>query len=334
MRCASAAQALANAETVASAAAQLAASIREIGSQVKQSATVAGRAVEAGHATRRTIQTLNELIGRIGMVAAMISDIAAKTNLLALNATIEAARAGDAGKGVAVVASEVKQLATQTAHSTGEIARQLSEVRAATAESVTAVGRIEQTISEIDAISGLIAAAVEEQGTATAEIARNVAETADAANAVTCQIIEVSTEADGTGRHAADVQNNIASLAASVGELGHTVIRVVRTSTVDVDRRQSHRDQTVLSCSLDLARGGTHAARIVDISEAGARIQAGPAKQAGDRGTRRLDGADFSVPFTVRGGDDGNAHLAFAVDATATASLRAMLERLPRRIAA
>jgi methyl-accepting chemotaxis protein len=331
---AAAAQALANAETVASAAEQLAASIREIGSQVSQSTTAVGRAVAAGHATRRTIETLNERIGRIGAVAEMISDIAAKTNLLALNATIEAARAGDAGKGFAVVASEVKQLATQTAHSTGEIARHLSEVRAATAESVTAVGRIEETISEIDAISGSIAAAVEEQGAATAEIARNVAETANAANAVTSRITEVSTEADRTGRRAVDVQNNIASLAASVGELGHTVIRVVRTATVDVDRRQSHREQTVLACSLELAGGGTHAARVVDISEAGAWIQAGPAMQAGDRGTLRLDGADVSVPFTVRGGEDGNAHLAFAVDAAATASLRTMLERLPRRIAA
>ena len=108
----------------------------------------------------------------------MIGEIAAKTNLLALNATIEAARAGDAGKGFAVVASEVKALATQTARSTEEIARHIGEVRDATGASVAAVARIEQTIGEINAIAGSIAAAVEQQGAATAEIARNVAETA------------------------------------------------------------------------------------------------------------------------------------------------------------
>ena len=70
-----------------------------------------------------------------------------------------------------MVASEVKQLTAQTVRSTEEIARHLGEVGQATAASVTAVGRIEHTIGEIDAISGSIAAAGEEQSAATSEIA-------------------------------------------------------------------------------------------------------------------------------------------------------------------
>ena len=177
--------ALANAQTVASAAEQLAASIREIGGQVSQSAAIVGRAVTAGAEARGTIEALNQEVERIGAVADMIGEIAAKTNLLALNATIEAARAGDAGKGFAVVAAEVKALATQTARSTREIARHIGQVRTATGASVAAVTQIEQTISEINAIAGSIAAAVEQQGAATAEIARNVTETATAANEMT-----------------------------------------------------------------------------------------------------------------------------------------------------
>jgi methyl-accepting chemotaxis protein len=195
------------------------------------------RAVAAGNETRTTVEALNGQVQRIGAVADMISEIAAKTNLLALNATIEAARAGDAGKGFAVVASEVKQLATQTARSTEEIARHLGEVRAATAASITAVGHIEATIGEMNAIAGSIAAAVEEQGAATSEIARNVSETATAANEMTKRITEVSTEAEQTGQRTGQVSAETTALHSKVGELKESVLRVVRTSIAELDRQ-------------------------------------------------------------------------------------------------
>jgi methyl-accepting chemotaxis protein len=233
------ARALADAQTVASAAEQLSASIREIGSRTAQSTEIVSHAVTAGRETRATIETLNEEVARIGAVADMIGEIAAKTNLLALNATIEAARAGEAGKGFAVVASEVKALATQTAQSTQQIARHIAQVRSATGASVAAVVRIEQTIDEINTIASSIAAAVEEQGAATAEIARNVTETASAAHEMTNRTAEVLAEAEQTGKRAIEVHENVAELNASVTKLGQSVIRVVRASTVEVDRRQA-----------------------------------------------------------------------------------------------
>jgi methyl-accepting chemotaxis protein len=224
------AQALANAQTVASAAEQLSSSIREISGQVAMSAEIVGRAVAAGSETRATIETLNDQVTRIGAVADMIGAIAAKTNLLALNATIEAARAGDAGKGFAVVASEVKALATQTARSTQEITQQIGQVRGATGASVAAVARIEQTISAINAIAGSIAAAVDQQGLATARIARTVNETGSAANEMIDRVSEVSTEAEGTGKHAAVVYDNADALNTAVSDLRRSVIHVVRAS--------------------------------------------------------------------------------------------------------
>src|SRR6202020_2358860 len=127
--------------------------------------------------TRSTIETLNDQVALIGSVADMISEIAARTNLLALNATIEAARAGDAGKGFAVVAAEVKALATQTARPTAEITQHIGEVRAAPGTSIAAVHRIETTISKVEGVAASIATAIAHQGTATAEIARNVSAT-------------------------------------------------------------------------------------------------------------------------------------------------------------
>jgi len=330
---AAAAQALANVQTVLSAAEQLAASIREIGGQVSQSTTLVGRAVEAGHLTRAAIEALNVQVGRIGVVAEMIGEIAARTNLLALNATIEAARAGDAGKGFAVVASEVKQLATQTARSTEEITRHIGEVRSATNASVQAVARIEQTIGEVNEIATSIAAAVEEQGAATAEIARNVTETASAANQMTQRIDEVSGEAQQTGQHAAQVRDNAAGLDRQVSDLRHAVIHMLRTATPEVNRRQNQRYSVDMGCRLTIG-GASHNARVIDLSEGGAALRDAPAMQPGSRGVLVLSGTQVSLPFSVRSRADGIAHLAFVLDAAAVADFRPILKRAVGRDAA
>jgi methyl-accepting chemotaxis protein len=329
-----AAQALANAQTVASAAEELAASIREIGGQVSQSTTMVGRAVAAGTEARTTIEALNQEVGRIGAVADMIGEIAAKTNLLALNATIEAARAGDAGKGFAVVASEVKALATQTARSTEEIGQHIAKVRSATGASVAAVTRIEKTVTEINAIAGSIAAAVEEQGAATSEIARNMTETADAANEMTNRINEITAEAVDTGRHASDVRDNTAALNQAVEELRHSVIRVVRTSTTEVDRRQSPRRAVDVGGRLIVSGQGEYAGQITDLSEGGARMRCGARPAVGTRVMLRLDGVAVGLACAVRAMDGEELHLAFALDAAGLAALRPALDRLNSRLAA
>jgi methyl-accepting chemotaxis protein len=326
-------QAMTNAQSVAGAAEQLSASIREISSQMSQSAAVVARAVTAGSETRTTIEALNIQVERIGAVADMIGEIAAKTNLLALNATIEAARAGDAGKGFAVVASEVKALATQTARSTQEITQHINEVRAATGASVAAVGRIEATITEVSAIAGSIAAAVEQQGAATAEIARNVTETASAADEVTTRTAEVSAEAGDTGRHATEVRENIVCLNAAMEELRHSVIRAVRTSTEEADRRREYRYQADRACRVSIA-GQSFTARVTDLSEHGAFICNAPSAQIGTRGTLTLDGIALSLPFRICAVGDGGLHLEFELDEATAIKFRPVPEQVGMRRAA
>jgi methyl-accepting chemotaxis protein len=325
---AAAAQARETVQVMAGAANQLTGSMQAIRSQAGQSAAVIGRAVSDGSETRATIETLNQEVERIGAVADMIGEIAAKTNLLALNATIEAARAGDAGKGFAVVASEVKALASQTARSTAEIARHISEVRAATGASVAAVTRIEQTITEVNAIAGSIAAAVSQQGSATADIARSMSETAAAADIMTGRASEVSAEAGQTGRQAASVRENASGLTDAMDELRKSIIRVVRTSTAEVDRRLYGRLDTHLACRLTQG-GQVHQALVVNLSEGGALVTGAPALQAGSLGSLAIEGIDAALPFVVKDSTATSLRLTFTLDATATNALEHRLQRLP-----
>ena len=156
---------------------------------------------------------MSKAAARIGDVVALINTIAEQTNLLALNATIEAARAGEAGRGFAVVASEVKALAEQTSKATGEIGQQIAGIQAATEESVGAIRAISGTIEKLSEISSTIAAAVEEQGAATQEISRNVQQAAQGTQQVSTNISDVQRGASETGSASSQVLSAAQSLS-------------------------------------------------------------------------------------------------------------------------
>ncbi len=198
-------QASSNVQTVASATEELSSSIAEISRQVAQSSRIATTAVGEADKANQMVQGLADASQKIGAVVALITDIANQTNLLALNATIEAARAGEAGKGFAVVAAEVKNLATQTAKATEEIGQQISGVQGATQEAVQAIQAISTTIGEINGIASSIADAVNQQSAATKEIARNVEQAARGTTEVTTNITAVTEAANDTGAAAGQV---------------------------------------------------------------------------------------------------------------------------------
>ena len=206
-------QASSNVQTVASAAEELASSVAEISRQVAESTEIAGQAVSEATRTNAEVEGLAEAAKRIGNVVDLISEIAEQTNLLALNATIEAARAGEAGKGFAVVASEVKSLANQTAKATEEIASQINAMQSATGTAVEAIGGIGGTIGKISEIATMIASAVEEQGVATQEIARNVQQAAAGTSEVSSNITGVTQAASQTGAASAQVLSTSGDLA-------------------------------------------------------------------------------------------------------------------------
>ena len=202
-----------NVQAVASASEELSSSITEISRRVQDSARMAAEAVEQAARTNERVNALSQAASRIGDVVELINTIAGQTNLLALNATIEAARAGEAGRGFAVVASEVKALAEQTAKATGEIGAQVSGIQAATQESVTAIQEIGGTIERLSEVSAAIAAAVEEQGAATQEISRNVQQASVGTQEVSVNITDVQRGAIETGSASTEVLSAAKSLA-------------------------------------------------------------------------------------------------------------------------
>ena len=296
---AAAEEALANAQTVAKASSQLSASIADIASQVNSSRALTLEAVTASTAAQATIAKLSEAAGKVGAVTNLISEIAGQTNLLALNATIEAARAGEAGRGFAVVAAEVKSLAEQTAKATSEIAQQITEIQDATQASVASISGIGEVIRNVEAVSSTIARAIEEQNIVTVEISRTVEETSLAAREVASQIISVSNEATETGRRATEIRDGSAEIASKVDALRATLVRVIRTSTSDVDRRNSSRVDIRRPATLRM-QGKSGRVTVRDLSLGGAMIdEALSNAPAGTPMTLAIDGVAAELSGVV-----------------------------------
>jgi methyl-accepting chemotaxis protein len=186
-------QTASNMQAVAAGAEELAASVSEISRQAADALSISTKAVAQADETNTIVSGLAQAAQKIGDVVKLINNIAEQTNLLALNATIEAARAGEAGRGFAVVASEVKSLATQTSKATEEISGQIAEVQNSTTSAVTVIETISQTISRINEISAAIAASVEEQSSVTQSISQNMQVAARGVSDINASVGEIAT---------------------------------------------------------------------------------------------------------------------------------------------
>jgi methyl-accepting chemotaxis protein len=212
-------QAAGNVQNVASAAEELGSSVSEIGRQVAQANSVVSEASAMASRSNEQIGALAQAAQKIGDVVDLIKAIAEQTNLLALNATIEAARAGEAGKGFAVVASEVKSLANQTAKATEDIGAQVAGIQTSTKDAVEAIRKIAATMDEINRFTSSIVSTVQEQAVATAEISRNVGLAASGTSLVSDNISTVTMAIGEASRSAKHVLGATSELSGAARQL-------------------------------------------------------------------------------------------------------------------
>ncbi len=174
---------------------------------VARTVTVMGQIADRVQESARTVASLGERSDQIGAIIGTIEDIADQTNLLALNAAIEAARAGEQGRGFAVVADEVRALAERTTRATREIGEMIKAIQS---ETKGAVAAMEQGVSQVEA--GTVEA--EKSGHALKDILQQISD-------VATQVNQIATAAEEQTATTSEISSNMHQITDVVMQTSH-----------------------------------------------------------------------------------------------------------------
>jgi len=260
----------ATATSFSQAAETFALSTDGIAKQVRDARRLADLASAAADEARLNVDRLRASSAAIGDVVNLIAQIAKQTTLLALNSTIEAARAGPAGAGFAVVATEVKGLAVQTKDATEEIKRKIEALQRDAVGSADAVHRIAQAIEAIRPVFANVNGAVDEQNKTTREVSDNAASASHFIVAVADNAAEIDSATRQAATHGDDVASAGKAVTTFAQKLKSRCSILLRQSERE-DRRKSER----LPCNLKIelrTSTGTIAAPVYQISMDGILI--------------------------------------------------------------
>lgn len=166
-----------------------------------------------------------------GQVIEVIESIAQRTNLLSLNAAIEAASAGDAGRGFAIVAKEVKDLARQTYDATHDITQKITEMQGNTLSAVTAITDIRHIIENVNEISHSLVQLITELSSTADTIAQNIGEASGSATQISETIASTADTIANVSEGIGTVSQSYAKTIAGVAEINSNAERLTALST-------------------------------------------------------------------------------------------------------
>ncbi|WNV11351.1 methyl-accepting chemotaxis protein [Tardiphaga sp. 709] len=258
------------ATTFAQAADKFTHSAEGIGAQVRDASRLADEAGAAAHEASANVDRLRDSSAAISNVLELIAQIARQTTMLALNATIEAARAGAAGRGFSVVATEVKALAVQTQNATEEIRKKIDTLQRDAASSVDAVHRISTAIDAIRPVFANVNGAVAEQNATTSEMSHNATTASQFIVSVgdsAAEIDSAAKEAAAHGEHVAQAGQAVTMFASRLKSRCAVLLKQ--------SEREDERRREKLPCHLNVdlqARGGQIRAPVYEISMDGILI--------------------------------------------------------------
>ena len=210
-------------KSVAEAIDCMSSSLGEVVRRCRDETSMAAEANHQAAATSDLMVRLGQSSMEIGKIVVLIKTIASQTNLLALNANIEAASAGSAGKGFAIVAREVKELALKTAQATSQIESQIERMQDDTSSATTAIAKIKFIISEVNNISQIIVSAIEELSQTTRLIAESTAQSSQAAASIASNV-------DHSAQSLASVDKSVHRISASMEETAGEASRIASSS--------------------------------------------------------------------------------------------------------
>ncbi|MCW2272933.1 hypothetical protein GJ654_02390 [Rhodoblastus acidophilus] len=278
-----------NMHTVSSATEELPSSIQEIPTQIEGMRHRADQTSASARETDRHVGALVALAEKFGAIVEIIRGIAQQTNMLALNATIEAARTGEAERGFAVVASEVKTLAEHTARATDEIGAQIAEIQTATREAEGAIRAIAMAAEEMDALTAAIASSVTQQSEATTEIAHAVSRAAQSSSATSESVTHAASVIGETNSEAQRVASVTETLVAAGQTLAVTVETFLSNLGRDIGERRKALRRRASQALVIHANGESETARLVDVSDSGAKFTSSGRLRVGDAVTLQFE---------------------------------------------